>query len=87
MKAYDRPNLTLRDAEGNIVGVYAHEYQAIEAAKIVGEATYTLTRPTATYEGGSGPLVPDEFAPTAPSGLIATATSSTSISLGSTPAS
>ena len=81
MKIYNRPNLILKDDLGDTVGVYTYEYEARDAALIVGPGTYTLERPTGTYEGGSGPLGPTESAPTAPSALAAVAVSSTVISL------
>jgi len=81
MKKYTRPSQILRDEQGDVVGVYAYEDQAVEAAKVVGPGTYTLTRPTGTYEGGSGPVMPAGGAPVAPSGLVATPISATAISL------
>ena len=82
MKKYTRPDLILKNENEDTVGIYRYEYQALEAAQQQGVGTYTLIRPTGTYEGGSGPLGPTEAIPTAPSGLTATAVTSTSISLG-----
>lgn len=81
MRIYTRPNLVLKDSEGNIVGSYEFEYQAIKAAKLQFAGTYTLERPTGSYQGGSGETVVAPIAPAAPSTLVATAFSSTVITL------
>ena len=81
MGVYTRPYLILKDPEGNIVGSYEFEHQALKAAKLQFAGTYTLERPSGSFIGGSGLPVVVPVAPAPPSTLVATAFSSTVITL------
>ena len=69
--------MTLRNDQGDIVGTYEYEHQAVSAARLQVSGTYTLTRPPATLTAGTDTVIVIPTVPADPSGLVVTPLSPT----------